>query len=215
VTDATESEPFATQCRESNSEDSSLFADATDTGDFEISNSNSGRKLGPSNLNSDSIDSSEGSRFDGMAGGNSTDSESGAELSSSQKRISKVHSPPRADVKQLHLNLKDPSLEDVFEKTTDGREGQGDRETDPLRCTSLDDGEEGDREGRERAVSSFIKEILGRARIHPTTVGLWRLQRGEWLQEKILFLTHSVSPSAALQVWCTPSTFINFLILVS
>ncbi|CAI8000251.1 hypothetical protein GBAR_LOCUS2878 [Geodia barretti] len=75
-----------------------------------------------------------------------------------------------------------------------GGEGGEEDERDPLSAG----GASVERAGEEqpRSVPSFLKEVLERGHIHPTRVGLWRLQK-------------------ALQDWCTPSNFINFLIVIS
>ena len=222
---------------DSNSSHDSLFVDATDTIDLGNSNSNPDG-AGVSNLNSDSIDSSESVVPEDMASSNSTDSET-TELRTGRKHLSfnrkldsslsephTVGRPHQQVGGSAHVEESEEDSGIMF-GTGEG-EGEGEREREGLDDESgLVRGScagEGEVRGQVRAVPSVIREILGRVHVHPTRMGLWRLQRGgQQITHTVnicLLVTHCllvdiVVSSPALYEWCTPSNFINLLIVIS
>jgi hypothetical protein len=148
----------------------SLFADAVD-GEVELSN-----------LNSDSVVTSDLDAMARLSSSNSTDTESNVDLYSDEKRAAKPRSPSVIGLVSEPSREESENEDGITFKTRGGEAGADSGNGDLLRGSELAGGK-----------SSALNQVLG---IHPTRIGIWRLQR-------------------ALQDWCTPSNFINLLIVIS
>ena len=139
---------------ESSSE--SQFTDAVD-GEVDLSN-----------LNSDSAMTSDLDTMALLSSSNSSDSESNLELHGEKKQAAFARKPRSPSVVGLASDpSKDHSEEEggITFKTRGGETEVKNSNGDALRGSELAGG-----------ISSALKQVLG---IHPTRIGIWRLQRGE------------------------------------
>ena len=169
-----------THCHpESDSSHESLFVDAND---FELSNLNSDGKTRFLNSNYDSIDSSESTHREEEEGMESSGSSSETDVTvgppDSTSYLRKRYSSPLKKSSKGKPDTQSPDTKslDLGIVFRAGGEGGEEDERDPLSAG----GASVERAGEEqpRSVPSFLKEVLERGHIHPTRVGLWRLQKG-------------------------------------
>ena len=193
----------------SSSSHDSLFVDATDSANFEHLNSNSDKTAQTLDLNSDSCDTSweSGSLHDDtlLACSTSTDSEAGNGGTGVKSR--KRTFDGKLDSVSTTGRILSGSLSNTLDRSEDEESGILflTREKEGESCTDNGDllrgpwarGDKRGHGGQVKRMKSVISEVLGRVHaLNPTQVGLWRLQR-------------------AIQDWCTPSNFINLLIVIS
>ena len=163
---------------ESGNSGDSLFLDATDNRDFQLLNSNSGGRAEFSNLNSDSVDTSESAQREDMVSSTSSDSDVATEVEESWQKLpfmsslcSSLPTAGRSPDTQFDGPREDSGIVFRVGRGEGGEEREGERD-------SVDQLAAGDEAGGSRVVSSVLQEVLGRVHIHPTRIGLWRLQRG-------------------------------------
>ena len=157
---------------ESDSSHDSLFVDADDSRDSEISNLKSDGKPQFLNLNYDSIDTSESTHQE--------DEEMPSNISSSDSDVTVEPAESRPHRRKLYSSFRHSASKtpDTVSEDLGIVFGAGDetREMDESseRLSAVDEV----RESGRAAVPSVLKEVLSRVHVHPTRVGLWRLQKG-------------------------------------
>lgn len=158
--------------QESDSSHDSLFVDADDSRDSEISNLKSDGKPQFLNLNYDSIDTSESTHQE--------DEEMPSNISSSDSDVTVEPAESRPHRRKLYSSFRHSASKTPDTLSEDlgivFGAGDGTREMDESsdRLSAVDEV----RESGRAAVPSVLKEVLSRVHVHPTRVGLWRLQKG-------------------------------------
>ena len=193
----------------SSSSHDSLFVDATDSVNFEHLNSNSDKTAQTLDLNSDSCDTSweSGSLRDDILLACSTSTDSEAANGGTGVKSRKRTFDGRLDSVSTTGRMLTGSLSNTLDRSEDEESGILflTQEKEGESCTDNGDllrgpwagGDKRGHGGQVKRMKSVISEVLGRVHaLNPTQVGLWRLQR-------------------AIQDWCTPSNFINLLIVIS
>jgi hypothetical protein len=174
-----------THCHpESDSSHNSLFVDANDNSDFELSNLNSDGKTRFLNSNYDSIDTSESTHREEEEEMESSGSSSETDVTvgppESVSYLRKRYSSPLRKSSKGKPDTQSPETKSLDLGIVFRAGGEGGEEDDRETVDPLSAGASVERAGEEqpRAVPSVLKEILERVHVHPTRVGLWRLQKG-------------------------------------